>query len=173
MSNYNDFEKLCKRLDNNRRAKGDMNYVKLYLVNDIIKNKDDLLKLKAECQGGDFITYATYCLSLGAMIISIYSILIDYASNHGTDYVKLVSNSHGLRRIAAYIGSANFMTSILVFLIFIFAAGLMVIIRKYAYINYWRKYILVYLDDIEKNWTEYFTKIENSKTCLECKIKDI
>lgn len=178
-NNDNSFEDLCKRLDKNKRARGDMDYVKLYLVQEIMGKKCNFLKLKAECQSGDFIGFASLMIAIGAIVLTVIGVSLDFFANfliqNEFNVKYLESNQEGVLfhivpTTQNYVEKVG--PSILFMLALIYSGYALYKINQYNYINRWRKYILVYLEDIENNWDEYFTTPENGHiTSLKCEFK--
>ncbi len=164
MRKFDDFEELCRILDSNSRAKGDMGYVKLYLVNRISGNKDTLLKIKAECQSWNYMEYSAFALSMCALFISIISVITDIFGLVSEDNIILTVNVLNNSTFEVINQTGFNINIILIIAYYLCVIGtiiyFLVNLKSKLYILRWKQYILVYLDEIEKNWKSYFPESE-------------
>lgn len=138
----NKFEDICKRLDECKKCctRNEINCVKYILKDEIKGNKNEFLRMKAECKDGGFNEFSTFCIALIAMVISIYSMILDFSMN-----------------ITEKNKNVLFIVSLISILIpSIYAIYLLKSITKRRYIKKWRAYISIVLEDMENNWKEYF-----------------
>lgn len=134
----NAFEEMCKNLDTDKECimqvacKSGKDYNEIMCarkaVNDYVKeDKDKLLKLKAEAESENFLDYLNGCLSVLAVFVSIVSLLCQIFN---ADEVVLY---------------------FIVACIIMAALGMIYFIRKFKCVHMWRTYILVVINDLEKN----------------------
>lgn len=172
MEKYDDFERVCKCLDIYKKAEVDIDHVMLNLVKEISGDRNKFLKLKAECEAGDFMSMASYTTSMVAIYLSIYTTLLAYqqslnkgedtkgvfieTKNITIDIAKEVSKKGNVfGYIQNVINSNNF--KFIVFLgILCASAFVLKQLYDYKYVYKWKKYVLVCLEELEKEWNEYF-----------------
>ena len=172
MKKYNDFERICKCLNIYKKAEVDIDHVMLNLVMEISGNRNKFLKLKAECEAGDFMTMASFIISMGAIYLSIYTSLLAYEQslNKGEDtkgvFIETKNITIEIAKEVSTKGNVfdyiyNLMNSnnfkFMIFFGFLGATGY--ILKKlydYTYVFKWKKYVLVCLEELEKEWNDYF-----------------
>lgn len=137
----NDFETMCKRLYKCKQGCKSNPYlcaeeaVKEYIGSD----RNRLLRLKAEAEGGDFYSYSTSVFALAALFISFMN-AIDIT------YIEPICGIPIKVLIWALLGVVTVLLIIMVY--------------KFWAVLKWRKYILVAISEIEK-------KKERKKRCFK------
>ena len=81
----NDFENMCKSLDECNKGCKCSKYkcAKEAVENYVEMDKDRLLQLKAEAEGGDFYSYSAFTLAMTSLIVSCLDSIFDSATNDG------------------------------------------------------------------------------------------
>lgn len=133
-----DFEKICKSLDTWKSdSKGKEIELARVTVNAYVgQDNDKLLKLKAEAQKGDYELYLSQNVSQIALLMGLLSIGLDAID-------ELYENS--------------ILTALsVVFLIIAIGATYYVCYwsKKFNYINYWRTYIMLIIEEVEREKEE-------------------
>lgn len=132
-----DFEKVCKSLDVWRKSHaGKEIELARKAINDYIgQDNDRLLKLKAEAQRGDYQLFLSQNTAQGALIISFGSLGISALQCMKVNMDKFTIL--GVLSICVLI-------AILLWKILNWS-------KNFSYINYWRPYIIVVIEEIEEN----------------------
>lgn len=141
----NDFERICKLLEDNKTVAhcGGNRYIytKTEVKKFVGKDIDKLLLLKSEAQGGNFIEYSSLILSMTAMTISIVSVL---ASLLFSVYSESISSTINVMYFLICV--------IIVVLTLVLYVKTSNALKKYMYIYRWRKYVLVAVEELEKQF---------------------
>ena len=138
----NDFEIMCKRLYKCKQGCKSNPYlcaeeaVKEYIGSD----RNRLLRLKAEAEGGDFYPYCTSLFALAALFISFINAIIDIFYNKPIFGIPIIEFK------VVILGAV---TVLLLFMAY-----------KFRTVLKWRKYILVAISEVEK-------KMERKKRCFK------
>jgi hypothetical protein len=131
------FEKMCRNLNQDKECimqvacKSGKQYNEIICAQKAVKeyvnsDKNKLLKLKAEAESENFLDYLNGCLSFLAILVSSLSLLCQMF-NVCKVVISIV---------------ACLMVAIILIAFFI---------RKYSCVHRWRPYILVVINDLEKN----------------------
>lgn len=128
----NDFEQVCYELEQgkNDNNESEIRYVKEALKIKINKSYDKFLKIKAESRKSDINEFRAFMLSMCAVIISIFAILIS-------------------------IMDINIISIFLTLLIAVFVILCIQKMTSFDYVSKWREYVIVVLEEIENN-KDYF-----------------
>ncbi|WP_029504954.1 hypothetical protein [Lachnoclostridium phytofermentans] len=135
------FYDICNRLDScNKSCYSDsITCTKKILKHQIGGDYNKFLEIKAECIDSDYSSGAANFISQAALVVAVYSFATDI-----------------LDRIIDYV-IIKIIISLFYFLIAsVFSIYCLRKITNKKSIIKWRKYILVVLDDMEKNWSTYF-----------------
>ena len=161
----NAFEKMCRDLSRDKECimqvacKSGKDYNEILCaqnaVNDYVKgDKNKLLKLKAEADDLDYHKYLSQLISYLAMFLSALAVMFAFMSNVTT--LGPLVKSEELKSLYNKIISDNAdvwfsMGFVVMMLAVVFGAGAIYFINRNRCINYWRPYILVVINDLEKN----------------------
>ena len=83
MFRKNDFEKLCDQLENcNEKCESNTIICARHYVNKYtLKDKDRLLKLKAEARSAEYISFVTVLFSMTSLLVAACSMILDISKN--------------------------------------------------------------------------------------------
>ncbi len=137
----NDFEKMCKQLNNNKKCRCnacviDNEYVCAYvaLKKYVSNDRKKLLKIKGEANTSDywvFVSVMTTCFSLFVSILTLFF----------TIFSRIVVMPSVIVDTYGYI---------LLFSIIIFMLYLIKVVRKYHGVSKWKGYIQIAIEEFEK-----------------------
>lgn len=155
----NDFEKICKKLEKNKkkvlRNQNRYVYAKFEVKKFVGKDADKLMLLKSEAQGESFSDYISIVVSFTALVISDISAMISAQSNSvfsitGCIIRKIASEDYN---IIGLIEQGNDILSTIaswsITVIFLFTCAIYI---KLQYVFSWRKYILTAVEELEKQF---------------------
>jgi hypothetical protein len=137
------YQSICNGLEENQQNV--IKDVKKALKNEINGDRNEFLRIKAECNEDDYNNAISQNMSAMAVIlamvtnaISIMSVIFDTESNKMFQLFYLV------------------LMGLTIIISVMFVVYLSVNMKKKGKNKYWRKYISVILDDMDKNWNKYF-----------------
>lgn len=129
----NDFEQMCDRIDNCRcGCKNNVYKCAEKAVRDYVKNdREKMLQLKAQAEGGNFYDYSAMILAMSALVLTAIDNMMSYPGD-GSGVIGLLYCTF---KIVIVVGWALFSLHKII---------------KYKNVLKWRKYILIAIDETEK-----------------------
>lgn len=149
MKKNNSFEELCSNLEKNYPSpENEIICVKKYLTQKlkISKNKDILLKIKAEAVDEDYNTFLAIAISTLGMVVAAFALLISLLPDL-SDNEKLIVN-------------AVFLILLCFTFIYVYRK---LFKKKYEFIQRWRKYIIIVIEDVINNLNDNSSNVSDNK----------
>lgn len=151
MVELNDFEKMCMDLDN-KKCSSNCKRNKYVCAKSEVScyvsgNKNKLLSLKSEAQGGDFIGFSSLVLSTTAVLLSMCAIIFSLTCSPPYNITGKILD--GELMIDANPAQDYSVVVPVFFILFIFCI-MWHPLKKMMAVYAWRKYILVAVEEEEK-----------------------
>lgn len=128
MGKKNSFGKLCDKLEAEYiLGENEIVFVKKYITQEVGEDLDMLLKIKAEAQESDYMSYASFRVAALAMVISVVGVVKQFTPSTGRDIFDLLIN-------VFYLGAM------------IFSTVKILLSDTCKSMGRWRKYVLIVVE---------------------------
>lgn len=156
----NDFEKMCKKLEKNKKKslynQNRYTYAKSEVKKFVGKDADKLMLIKSEAQGGNFSEYTSVIMSFTALAISVVNTLFvmqpaDSFCLSGKIYQNIGADGYEIIE-ASVEQMGNIENAIIAAFIAIIFFVVGALCKKFINVYMWRKYILTAVEELEKQF---------------------